>query len=188
MRICTVCMQHPQTSLLGVTVSGVQSSVSSLHCWWAGVGQWLALWLLIRRFCSRCTEWWKSIWRAGAGVHNVHTAVQWNGAIQGEFRWTGAAIKETDKAEPRIWGHQETCDVRIAEMGKYFKVKWCMSLEKHFAFGNVKAAVVSVKSVLVTLVQTEARAEKRKGNELYRQLFLEIWAVRMLSREIWEHS
>lgn len=59
-------------------------------------------------------------------------------------------------------------------MGKYFKVKWCMSLEKHLAFGNRKAAVMSVKSVLVTLVQTEARAEKRKGNELYRQLFLEI--------------
>lgn len=49
-----------------------------------------------------------------------------------------------------------------------------MSLEKHLAFGNRKAAVMSVKSVLVTLVQTEARAEKRKGNELYRQLFLEI--------------
>lgn len=58
------------------------------------------------------------------------------------------------------------------------------SRKEPFAFGNMKVAVMSIKSVLVALMKTEVRAEKRKGNELYRQLFLELWADRMLSKGI----
>lgn len=59
-----------------------------------------------------------------------------------------------------------------------------MILEKHplLLAGDMKVAVMSIKSVLVVLMKSEARAEKTNRNELYRHLFLGLWANQILSQ------